>query len=737
MVGFDTQLTPVVGDKTAKALASTLDLHTVGDLMRHYPRRYIQRGELTELSSLREDELVTVVAMVKSVSKRSMRNRRGSLLEVVVTDGTGELKLTFFNQAWRERDLRPERIGLFAGKVGSFRQERQLAHPEYEMFPEDAGDIREAAEKYADEIIPVYPASVKVPSWLIAKTVDVVLQQLGDPPDPIPAEVLRKRHLPGLAEALHAVHRPKVIEKAWQAQHRLRFEEAFVLQTELARRRLSTAALAATPRRATPGGLVDALDERLPFELTEGQRRLGDEITAELDTEHPMHRLLQGEVGAGKTVVALRAMLAVVDAGGQAALLAPTEVLAQQHYRSLSAMLGPLAQRGMLGGSDIGTRVALLTGSMSTAARKSTLLDIGVGDAGIVVGTHALLEENVQFFDLGLVVVDEQHRFGVEQRAALAAKSRDGTRPHVLVMTATPIPRTVAMTVFGDLEISTLSDLPLGRADVATHVIPVGEKPHFLDRAWQRVREEVEKGHRVYIVCPRIGDDGGSGGSAGGPAGSAEEEPPPADGDDKRRPVAVLELAEYLRTGPLAGVGLEVLHGRLPADTKDAAMAAFAAGTTPVLVATTVIEVGIDVPTASMMVIMDADRFGVSQLHQLRGRIGRGSIPGVCLLVTEAPPDTPARERLDAVAGTRDGFALSQVDLEQRREGDVLGASQSGRRSSLKLLRVIRHADTIADAREDATAVVEGDPELVDHPALLDAVKAALAEQEADYLDKT
>ncbi|WP_053205418.1 ATP-dependent DNA helicase RecG [Jiangella muralis] len=726
MVGFDTQLTPVVGDKTAKALASTLDLHTVGDLMRHYPRRYVQRGELTELSSLREDELVTVVAMVKSVSRRSMKNRRGSILEAVVTDGTGELRLTFFNQAWRERDLRPERIGLFAGKVGTFRDQRQLAHPEYEMFPEDAGDIKEAAEKYADEIIPVYPASVKVPSWLIAKTVDVVLQQLGDPPDPIPAEVLRGRHLPGLTEALHAVHRPKAIEKAKRAQHRLRYEEAFVLQTELARRRLSTAALPAKPRRATPGGLVDALDERLPFELTEGQRQVGDQLATELDTPHPMHRLLQGEVGAGKTVVALRAMLAVVDAGGQAALLAPTEVLAQQHHRSLTAMLGELAQAGMLGGADQGTRVALLTGSMSTAQRRTALNEIVTGDAGIVVGTHALLEENVQFFDLGLVVVDEQHRFGVEQRAALAAKSRDGTRPHVLVMTATPIPRTVAMTVFGDLEISTLSDVPRGRADVATHVVPVDEKPHFLDRAWQRVREEVEAGHRVYIVCPRIGDDD---------TGSAEEEPPPAE-DDKRRPAAVLELAEYLRTGPLQGVGLDVLHGRLPAETKDAVMAAFATGTTPVVVATTVIEVGIDVAAASMMVVVDADRFGVSQLHQLRGRIGRGSIPGVCLLVTEAPPGTPARERLDAVARTRDGFELSQVDLEHRREGDVLGASQSGHRSSLKLLRVIRDVDIIEQAREDAAAVVEADPDLAAHPALLDAVEAALAEQEADYLDK-
>ncbi|TDD95604.1 ATP-dependent DNA helicase RecG [Jiangella asiatica] len=731
MVRFDWDLGKVVGDKTAKVLANTLDLHTVGDLLRHYPRRYVQRGELTELSSLHDDELVTVVAMVKGVSKRSMKNRRGSILEAVVTDGTGELTLTFFNQAWRERDLRPGQIGLFAGKVGSYRHQRQLAHPDYEMFPDDVTDFREAAEKYADQIIPVYPASVKLPSWRVAKCVEVVLDSVGDLPDPIPDDVRRARGLPGLAEALEAVHRPKAIEKAWQAQRRLRYEEAFVLQTELARRRLSTAALPATPRAATPGGLVDALDERLPFELTEGQRRLGAEIAAELDTPHPMHRLLQGEVGAGKTVVALRAMLAVVDAGGQAALLAPTEVLAQQHHRSLTKMLGPLAQRGMLRdpeiGSDVGTRVALVTGSMSAAARREALLDIGLGDAGIVVGTHALLEERVQFFDVGLVVVDEQHRFGVEQRSALAAKSRDGTRPHVLVMTATPIPRTVAMTVFGDLEISTLADLPSGRADVATHVVPVDEKPHFLERAWQRVREEAAAGHRVYIVCPRIGDGDGDG---------EEDAASPAADDDRRRPVAVLELAEMLRSGPLAGVDLEVLHGRLPADVKDAAMARFASGEAPVLVATTVIEVGIDVPTASMMVIMDADRFGVSQLHQLRGRIGRGSIPGVCLLVTDAPADTSSRERLDAVAGTRDGFALSQVDLEQRREGDVLGAAQSGRRSSLKMLKVIRDVEIIQDAREAATAVVAADPELAEHPALDEAVRDVLAEQEADYLDK-
>lgn len=721
MVGFGQNLRAVLGDKTAKVLAGALDLHTVGDLLRHYPRRYVQRGELTELDSLHADEHVTVVAQVREVSKRSMRNRRGSILEAVVTDGTGELNLTFFNQVWRERELSPGRVGLFAGKVGTYRGKRQLAHPDYQLFPEHITDYRQAAEDYADEIIPVYPASEKLPSWRIAKCVEVVLDALGDPPDPVPAQVLQRHALPGLAEALHAVHRPHRIELAWQAQHRLRYEEAFVLQTELARRRLSTAALPATRRKAAPGGLVDALDERLPFALTDGQRKLGDDIAAELDTGHPMHRLLQGEVGAGKTVVALRAMLAVVDAGGQAALLAPTEVLAQQHYRSLTQMLGPLAQRGMLGGSEIGTRVALVTGSMPAATRRETLLDIGVGDAGIVVGTHALLEEQVQFFDLGLVVVDEQHRFGVEQRSALTAKSRDETRPHVLVMTATPIPRTVAMTVFGDLEISTLSDVPSGRADVSTHVVPVDEKPRYLERAWERVREEAEAGHRVYVVCPRIGD---------------EEEVETPDDDDRQRPSAVLDIAETVRTGPLAGIGVEVLHGRLSTDAKDAVMARFVRGEASVLVATTVVEVGIDVPTASMMVIMDADRFGVSQLHQLRGRIGRGDIAGVCLLVTDAVAGSPARERLDAVSGTRNGFELSRVDLDQRREGDVLGAAQSGRRSSLKMLRVIRDEDVIRQARDDATAVVAGDRDLGEHPALLAAVESAVTEQNGDYIDK-
>jgi ATP-dependent DNA helicase RecG len=473
-----------------------------------------------------------------------------------------------------------------------------------------------------------------------------------------------------------------------------------------------------------------------------------------------MNRLLQGEVGSGKTIVALRAMLQVVDAGGQAALLAPTEVLAQQHYRSITAMLGPLAAGGELGAAERATRVALLTGSTGVRKRRSALTDVFTGDAGILVGTHALLENRVQFADLGLAVIDEQHRFGVEQRDALREKAV-AARPHVLVMTATPIPRTVAMTVFGDLEVSTLSELPAGRSPIATHVVPAAERPRFLDRAWERLREEVAAGRQGYVVCARIGDldasetggagAAGSGGTAVGKAkakgrdqaamddtdgSAAVDEAADGEEDARRPPLAVLDVAMELAAGPLAGLRLGVLHGRLPPDEKDRVMTTFKQGELDVLVSTTVIEVGVDVPNSTVMVIMDADRFGVSQLHQLRGRVGRGAHPGLCLLVTEAPELSPARERLDAVAATLDGFRLSKLDLEQRKEGDVLGAVQAGRQSSLKLLQLLRDEELIAQARQEASAVVHGDPWLARHGALSAAIDALLGDQRAEYLDK-
>ncbi|MDQ1604431.1 MAG: ATP-dependent helicase RecG [Actinomycetota bacterium] len=733
-VGLQAPLVQVVGDKTAKALDAKLGIWTVEDLLRHYPRRYAKRGELTDLAALRIGEEVTVLARVAAAAVHSYR-RPGSQggpprsrLEVTLTDGTGTLLVTFFAkraQTWLADRLRGK-TGLFSGTVDTFRGKRQLVHPDYVLL-DDSDDVD--ALRFAGAIIPIYPAVAKLETWKIKQAVDIVLEVLGEVPDPLPEGVRAHRGLVGLREALRLVHLPERDEDSRRGRARLRYDEAFELQVVLARRRTEAALLPATPRVATDGGLLTAFDARLPFELTKGQQEVATRISADLAEEHPMHRLLQGEVGSGKTVVALRAMLAVVDAGGQAALLAPTEVLAQQHHRSVTEMLGPLAERGLLGGADVGTRVALLTGSQPSAVRRAALLDIASGEAGIVIGTHALIQDTVDFQELGLVVVDEQHRFGVEQRDALRLKAL--RPPHLLVMTATPIPRTVAMTVFGDLDVSTLTELPVGRSPIATHVVPAGEKPRFLERAWERVREEVAAGHQAYVVCPRIGTDEGSEEAAGD-----EPEPDDVDGPPRRPPLAVVDVVEQLASGPFADLRVEMLHGRLPGDVKDGVMRRFAAGEVDVLVATTVIEVGVDVANATVMVVMDADRFGVSQLHQLRGRIGRGAAAGLCLLVTDAAEGSPARERVDAVAATSDGFELSRLDLESRREGDVLGASQSGRRSSLRLLRVIRDEQVIEQAREDATELVAADPRLEKHPDLLARIESLLDEQRAQYLEK-
>ncbi len=740
---LEVRLRNLVGGTTAKKLADVFGLETAGDLLRHYPRRYVEKGELTSLADLQPGDNATINARVKSVTvkdlvtKREVKpeeayklgKKRRTLTRVVVTDGNYDLPLVFFNQAFITRKLRPGVLGLFSGKVekGYGRDRLQVANPGSDVLDDDLSPEEIAAR--ARPYRPLYPASGKLPSWNIERAIGIVLDTLDEVEDPIPAEVRDKHSLLDLRDALETVHRPDGPDDWRRAQRRLRFEEAFVLQAILAQRRAVADALPAKARERTAGGVLDAFDARLPFALTSGQTEVGEEIFADLARPHPMHRLLQGEVGSGKTVVALRAMLAVVDAGGQAALLAPTEVLATQHYKTLSALLGPLAEAGMLGGAENGTRLALLTGSMGAAARRTALLDAASGAAGIVVGTHALLEDKVQFADLGLVVVDEQHRFGVEQRAALSQKSGEDT-PHVLVMTATPIPRTVAMTVFGDLAVSTLTELPGGRSPISSAVVPVADRPAWLERAWERIREEVGKGHQAYVVCPRIGDAG---------AEDLDTADAPADADDeegKRRPaVSVLEVAEGLRSGPLAGLRVEVLHGRLPADEKDAVMVRFAAGEVDVLVATTVIEVGVDVPNASVMVVMDADRFGISQLHQLRGRVGRGSVPGLCLLVTDMPNASAPRNRLEAVASTTDGFELSRVDLEHRREGDVLGAAQSGRRSSLKLLSVLRDEDVIEAARSVAGAVVAADPSLAGYPPLRRLVEAA--QEQAEYLEKT
>ncbi|MGY1578740.1 ATP-dependent DNA helicase RecG [Streptomyces sp. MN13] len=721
-------LKKVLGPATAKVMAEHLGLHTVGDLLHHYPRRYEERGQLTHLADLPMDEHVTVVAQVADARLHTFASAKaprgkGQRLEVTITDGSGRLQLVFFGNGVHKplKELLPGTHAMFAGRVSVFNRRLQLAHPAYELL---RGDSEETVETWAGALIPIYPATAKLESWKIGKAVQTVLPSAQEAVDPLPPALREGRGLVPLPEALLKIHRPHTKADIAAARDRLKWDEAFVLQVALARRRHADAQLPAVPRRPAPHGLLTAFDDRLPFTLTEGQRKVSKEIFDDLATEHPMHRLLQGEVGSGKTMVALRAMLAVVDAGGQAAMLAPTEVLAQQHHRSIVEMMGELAEGGMLGGAEHGTKVVLLTGSMGAAARRQALLDLVTGEAGIVIGTHALIEDKVQFHDLGLVVVDEQHRFGVEQRDALRGKGKQP--PHLLVMTATPIPRTVAMTVFGDLETSVLDQLPAGRSPIASHVVPAADKPHFLARAWERVREEVSNGHQAYVVCPRIGDEDVD----------IKKKPSAEDEAEKRPPLAVLDVADQLAKGPLQGLRVEVLHGRMHPDDKDAVMRRFAAGETDVLVATTVIEVGVNVPNATAMVIMDADRFGVSQLHQLRGRVGRGSAPGLCLLVSEMPEASAARQRLNAVASTLDGFELSRIDLEQRREGDVLGQAQSGARTSLKVLAVIEDEEIIAEAREEATKVVAADPELTHLPGLRTALDALLDEEREQYLEK-
>lgn len=1062
-------LKKVLGPATAKVMAEHLGLHTVGDLLHHYPRRYEERGQLTHLADLPMDEHVTVVAQVADARLHTFASAKaprgkGQRLEVTITDGSGRLQLVFFGNGVHKphKELLPGTRAMFAGKVSVFNRRLQLAHPAYELL---RGDSDETVETWAGALIPIYPATAKLESWKIGKAVQTVLPSAQEALDPLPPGLREGRGLVTLPEALLKIHRPHTKADIADARSRLKWDEAFVLQVALARRRYADTQLPAVPRSPKPDGILTAFDDRLPFTLTEGQQKVSKEIFDDLATEHPMHRLLQGEVGSGKaqpldslvltpsgfrrmgdmqvgdevvvpageialidgvfpqgerdvwrivlsddssvecddehlwivgtscawhrgqppkvmttreirhdlfkangsskwylpaatpvdlgddsvlpldpylfglllgdgsfrhnlristidteirdavgasvgpecrlvpvtgsrcdytiqltqrsggvrnpvvqilrdlglwgrtshgkfipeefkntsiknrlallqglldtdgtvdangmsislcsasvrlaedvawlvrslggrarilpkksafnvsvalpdeyapfrltrkaerlgprpkyntfrrgiraveyvgrkpvqcisvahpshayvtdhfavthnTMVALRAMLAVVDAGGQAAMLAPTEVLAQQHHRSVVEMMGELAEGGMLGGAEHATKIVLLTGSMGAAARRQALLDLVTGEAGIVIGTHALIEDKVQFHDLGLVVVDEQHRFGVEQRDALRGKGKQP--PHLLVMTATPIPRTVAMTVFGDLETSVLDQLPAGRSPIATHVVPAADKPHFLTRAWERVREEVGNGHQAYVVCPRIGDEEDDPKKAG-------QKKSPEDEAEKRPPLAVLDVADQLSRGPLQGLKVEVLHGRMHPDDKDAVMRRFAAGETDVLVATTVIEVGVNVPNATAMVIMDGDRFGVSQLHQLRGRVGRGAAPGLCLLVTEMPEASAARQRLNAVASTLDGFELSRIDLEQRREGDVLGQAQSGARTSLRVLAVIEDEEVIAEAREEAAEVVAADPDLANLPALRTALDALVDEEREQYLEK-
>ncbi|MDQ0276839.1 ATP-dependent DNA helicase RecG [Arthrobacter silviterrae] len=749
------QLSRLVGAATAKAVEKHLEITTVGQMLHQFPRRYLARGELTDLGQLQLDEDVTILARVVALNTRFMQTRKGTISDVVITDNSGRpssLVISFFNGFKAKKELQPGVLAMFSGKVSAYGGHKTLTNPGYVLVADDELAEHEA-EVQSARPVPIYPATASFPSWKTGKIIETLLPALDlhRIPDPVPATIAARERLMPLADAYEQIHCPDTMDDFPRARQRFRYQEALALQTALAQKRFEAVQQDATARPPVPGALLDAFDARIPYTLTAGQQEVGDLVAAEIAGGHPMQRLLQGEVGSGKTVVALRAMLQVVDAGGQAAFLAPTEVLAAQHLHSVMLLLGPLGQGPLLGGPHA-TSVVLLTGSMPAAARKKALLAAASGEAGIVIGTHALFSDNVQFADLGLIVVDEQHRFGVEQRDTLRSKA--AKPPHLLVMTATPIPRTVAMTVFGDLEVSELTELPRGRAPIATHVAPLAEHPSWESRVWARAREEIDAGHQVYVVCPKIGDGdapgGGAASSAGGPGGraassdaaggraasSASASRPGAPDDD--RPMAgVLDVVQYLRGVPaLSGKRIEALHGRLDSADKQGTMATFAEGGIDVLVATTVIEVGMDVHNATLMVVLDADRFGMSQLHQLRGRVGRGGHPGTCLLVTGLEHGHPSRKRLDAVAATTDGFVLAREDLELRREGDILGARQSGGRSGLRMLSVLRDEDLIGRARADAAAIVAADPELDYHPALKLEIETYVNEQNEAFLER-
>lgn len=876
---------------SAKAISTHLDLHTVGEMLEYFPRKYLPRGELSSFAELVEGQDVTIIARVVHVSTRTMAARRGKITEVTITDrlsdatgqdapagfgaagfgaagyGAGgpvsvapgranrpgasrvsgvpaqswqatgmhnprinalanstqnpvaqipvaqnpaaqnpaqgrgvqpvsysgyadsygqdsfgqdsfaqgglfgvpapsmtnpgaligsQMKLSFFNAWTAAREIREGETMMFSGRVGIYRGEYTLTNPHYALLSKDASgaDVTDAATAP----VPVYRAPVKLPTDRISGYMAQLLEKvpLKELEDPVPYTIRRARKVPSLEWTYRALHTPDS-EDTWRAaQAQMRYREAFVLQSALARLHSVRAAHLTQPRPAVEGGLADQLLEVLPYELTEGQQKVGAEIAADLSSESPMNRLLQGDVGSGKTVVALRAMLQVADAGGQSAMLAPTEVLAEQHLRSVLDILGDMAAPEDADGSAEGTpagsgeesnrvRVRLLTASMGTRAKRQVLQELADGTAQIVIGTHALLSDEVSFHDLGLVVVDEQHRFGVEQRDGL--RGTDGALPHRLVMTATPIPRTVAMTVFGDLDVSVLDTLPAGRQKISTHVVPLAEKPAWASRLWRRAREEIDAGHQVYVVVPKIGEDGdgmeegaaffGASSLNGAGAGSTAQgyfgQGGSASSDGKVQLTSVASMYSYLTAeDALVGVRIGTLHGRMDPAEKTAVMTAFERGEIDLLISTTVIEVGVNVPNATLMIIMDADRFGISGLHQLRGRVGRGGYAGTCLLVTRQEEGGVSRERLDAVASTTDGFELSRIDLAQRREGDILGAAQSGSKSTLRFLRALVDADIIERAREDARSVVEKDPTLAKHPSLARTIDRALdADREA------
>lgn len=778
---LQTPLVEAVDPEIAEAATAELGLVTVGDLLRHFPFRYeggAVEDDGTRRSEPRIGDDIVVIGTVTAITPPKPHHRGKKMFRVQVVNKVRAYEVTFFN--YLPKPIQPDRQLLLIGRLGEFNGKLQLTHPEWLVLPDtsitsaealaanEAGSTKAGSKrlKFADlsllmqPTVPIYHGTKNMPTWLILSLVDSVLKRLAPVPESLPARFLATHALMGLDDAVRAAHKPDGRAQADRARRRLAFDEAVAIESALARRAHDVGVVGAPPLHAPDGALQAGLRDRLPFSLTTGQEEVLAEILGDMARDHPMTRLLQGEVGSGKTLVALLAMLAAVDAGHQAVLLAPTEVLATQHLLSITKMLGDLAEAGQLGAADAATTVTLLTGSMTVKQRRAALLRIVTGEAGIVIGTHALLEDTVEFFRLGLVVVDEQHRFGVEQRDRLRRKGTgtsdddtpDESMPHLLVMTATPIPRTVALAQFGDMTTSVLRELPRGRQPIQTSVVPE-DREAWVARAWARVDEEVRSGRQVYVVCPRIGDDAtGEQAKAGftdedydfdrvaesapKAAGRGAARAEPAEEEDaKRKTVSAIEMYDELAAGPLGEHRIALLHGRLPAEEKSEIMAAFAAGEIDVLVATTVIEVGVDVANATTMVVRDADRFGISQLHQLRGRVGRGGLPGLCLLIT-ATGSERTLERLHKVAETVDGFALAQLDLEYRGFGDILGVDQSGLARRLSFLDLAHDGDVLHAARDLAYEIVGEDPELERHPALRAMNEVILGGDRGDYLDK-
>jgi ATP-dependent DNA helicase RecG len=669
------------------------------DLVTHYPRRYLDRTTQTPISELKEGDDATVLAVVRRAHKVPARRGARPVVTVDVWDGRGYLALSFFNQPWRSQQLREGVEVAVSGRVTTFRGRRQMSNPAVEIVEGE----------WTGRVVPIYPQSEKagITSMEISQCVDEALRWAGPLEDPVPGKALKDHEFAARDWSIAQVHKPSSVAAAQGARRRLGFDELLRLQLVLVMRKRALERESQGIAHVTGSALLARFHQALPFSLTGAQERAIAEIEADMAKAVPMHRLLQGDVGAGKTLVALWCLLTAVAGGYQGALMAPTEVLAEQHHMSLTAMLSGLAvpDDGSLFG-ERPVRCELITNRTTGAERARLLAALAEGEVDILVGTHALLTEAVKFSGLGMVVIDEQHRFGVEQRAALRGKG-NGPVPDVVVMTATPIPRTAAMTVYGDLDTTVLDELPPGRTPVKT---VWARGPLDVEEAWSTVRAEIEKGHQAYVVCPLVEE------SERVQAASASE-----------------EMAR-LAAGALSGLRLGLLHGQLPSREKEAVMAQFRSRQLDVLVATTVIEVGVDVPNATVMVIEDADRFGIAQLHQLRGRVGRGAARSYCYLLSEAP--TPeSTERLSALERTNDGFQLAEVDLDLRGEGTILGTKQKGV-SDLKLASLRRHRKTVALAREVAFDIVDADPDLSLHPALAREVRALVDDEDREYLFK-